>query len=68
MLDEPYANVDDDAAELISRAVRTWIAPGRIGIIATHGAKRVKAFADASVILQHGRIVSHRLRRETVTA
>lgn len=68
LLDEPYANVDDEAAELISEAVREWGGPGRIAVIATHGAKRVKAFADASVILKRGRVVSHRVRTDAVTA
>ena len=31
-------------------------------MIATHGAKRVKAFADAGLILQRGRAVSYRVR------
>ncbi len=62
LLDEPYANVDDDAAERITEAVKAWRAPGHTAIIATHGAKRVKPFADASVIMQRGRAVSHRVR------
>lgn len=62
LLDEPYANLDDDAADLISSALREWRAPGRLAVIATHGAKRVKAFADASLILQRGRAVSYRTR------
>lgn len=56
LLDEPYANVDDDAAERISSAIRAWRAPGRLAIIATHGAKKVKGWADAGVILQRGRV------------
>ena len=58
LLDEPYANVDDDAAALISRALTEWRGPGRSAIVATHGAKKVKAFADAGVILRDGRIVT----------
>jgi heme exporter protein A len=57
LLDEPYANLDDDAAELVSAAVQGWRAPGRIAVIATHGAKRVKSFADGGVILRRGRVV-----------
>jgi heme ABC exporter ATP-binding subunit CcmA len=56
LLDEPYANLDDDASELISAAVRAWRGPGRCAVIATHGAKRVKSFADAGVILNNGRV------------
>jgi heme exporter protein A len=57
LLDEPYANLDDDASAMISEAVKAWVAPGRCAVIATHGAKRVKAFADAGVILRDGRVV-----------
>lgn len=57
LLDEPYANVDDDAAELISEAIRAWATPDKIAVIATHGAKKVKAFATAGIVLQRGRLV-----------
>ena len=57
LLDEPYANVDDDAAEAISAAVQGWWRPGRYGLVATHGAKKVKSYAHAGVILQHGSVV-----------
>jgi len=59
LLDEPYANVDEDAAELISSAVRPWRSNGRVALIATHGAKKVKAFANAGLILRDGRSVMH---------
>jgi heme ABC exporter ATP-binding subunit CcmA len=58
LLDEPFANLDDDASALVSEAVRAWRAPGRVCIIATHGAKIVKAFADGGVILKRGRVVT----------
>ena len=51
----PFFN--DDASALISEAVKAWVGPGRCAVIATHGAKRVKAFADAGVILRDGRVV-----------
>jgi heme ABC exporter ATP-binding subunit CcmA len=57
LLDEPYANLDDEAAALVSSAVREWRREERIAVIATHGAKIVKAFADAGVILKRGRVV-----------
>jgi heme ABC exporter ATP-binding subunit CcmA len=57
LLDEPYANLDDDASTMISEAVKAWVTPNRCAVIATHGAKRVKAFADAGVILRDGRVV-----------
>ncbi len=57
LLDEPYANLDDEAAEKVSNAIRSWRAPGRSAVIATHGAKKVKRYADAGLILQHGRVI-----------
>lgn len=58
LLDEPYANVDEEAAELMSAALREGQCPDGIVVVATHGAKRIKAFADAGVILRDGRIVT----------
>ncbi len=57
LLDEPYANVDDDASESISAAVRDWWQPDRLGLVATHGAKKVRAYAHAGLVLQRGRAV-----------
>jgi heme ABC exporter ATP-binding subunit CcmA len=57
LLDEPYANLDDDAAELVSQMVVSWRSSGRVALIATHGAKIVKRFADGGVILKQGRVV-----------
>ncbi len=62
LLDEPYANLDDDAAELVSAVIMRWRYRGRVALVATHGAKRVKAYASGSLILQGGRAVSHRAR------
>ena len=62
LLDEPYANLDDDAADLVTGAVREWADPDRIGVMATHGAKRVKSFADASLVLRRGTPASYRRR------
>ncbi len=58
LLDEPYANLDDDAADLVSEAVKDWSELDRTAVIATHGAKRVKAYATGGLILQRGRIVT----------
>jgi heme ABC exporter ATP-binding subunit CcmA len=63
LLDEPYANLDDDAAGLVSRSIVEWRGPGKIAVVASHGAKRVKGFADASIILQRGTVVSYRTRQ-----
>jgi heme ABC exporter ATP-binding subunit CcmA len=59
LLDEPYAHLDDDASEAVSDAVRSWHAPGRTAVIATHGAKRIKQFTTRRVVLQRGRVVGH---------
>ena len=60
LLDEPYANLDEEASELISDMVKAWRRDDRVALIATHGAKRLKAFADSGVILQRGRVATAR--------
>lgn len=62
LLDEPYANLDDEAADLLSAIVSEWGGGDRYCLIATHGAKRVKSFADAGIILKGGSVVSYRIR------
>jgi heme exporter protein A len=57
LLDEPYANVDDEAAAYISMSLRAWRRDDRLAVVATHGAKKVKAFADAGIILRRGQVV-----------
>lgn len=57
LLDEPYANVDDEASEAISTAIRAWKGAGKTALVATHGAKKVKAYADGGLILQRGRLI-----------
>ena len=56
LLDEPYANLDDEASELVSAAVRRWHGPERVALIATHGAKRLKRYAHAGLILREGEV------------
>lgn len=63
LLDEPYANLDDDSAGLVSAVLQGWQREDRLAVIATHGAKRVKSFATESVILQRGRLISHSVRQ-----
>ena len=70
LLDEPYANLDDGAAGLVSRAIQEWWTPERIALVATHGAKKLKAFAHGGLILKRGRTVvqgSYRERSEAGT-
>ena len=57
LLDEPYANVDDEASEAISNAIAAWKQEGKTALVATHGAKKVKAYADGGIILQRGRLI-----------
>ena len=57
LLDEPYANVDDEASESISAAIKAWKGDGKTALVATHGAKKVKAYADGGLILQRGRLI-----------
>ena len=65
LLDEPFATLDDEAADLITEAIKGWRGPGKIAVVATHGAKRLKSFADASIVLRRGSVASDR-HRETV--
>jgi heme ABC exporter ATP-binding subunit CcmA len=60
LLDEPFATLDDEAAGLLTEAIKSWRAPGRCAVIATHGAKRLKSFADAAVVLRRGLVASDR--------
>ena len=56
LLDEPYANVDDEGAEIISQAIRAWSGGDKIAVVATHGAKRVRAYAEHGLVLNRGRL------------
>jgi heme exporter protein A len=56
LLDEPYANLDDAATELVSHAITSWHGPGKTAVVATHGAKRVRAYASKGIVLQRGRL------------
>ena len=59
LLDEPYANLDDDASDSVSAAIERWATGGGIGVVASHGAKRVKAYASAGIVLQRGTVSAH---------
>ncbi len=68
LLDEPYANVDEEAAERVSQAIVGWSSPGRVALVATHGGKKVKRYADAGLVLKHGRAVVYgRYRQQAST-
>jgi ABC-2 type transport system ATP-binding protein len=57
LLDEPYANLDADATGLVSEAIRAWRRAGRTALVATHGAKELKRWADGGIVLRRGRVV-----------
>lgn len=65
LLDEPFATLDDEAADLVTDAIKSWRAGGRTAVIATHGAKRLKGFADASIVLRRGLVASDRRRDQS---
>jgi heme ABC exporter ATP-binding subunit CcmA len=58
LLDEPYANLDDHAADLVGRALQARRGPGRITLVATHGARKLKAYADGGVMLRRGSLLT----------
>lgn len=60
LLDEPFATLDDEASDLLVDAIKAWRSSGRCAVIATHGAKRLKSFADAAVVLRRGLVASDR--------
>ena len=60
ILDEPFATLDDDAADHVIEAIKEWRAPGRTAVIATHGAKRLKSFAEGTIVLRRGLVVADR--------
>lgn len=65
LLDEPYANLDDDASSLVSQRIADWFAPGRLAVVATHGAKKVRGYAHAGIVLQRGALAAFRPYAET---
>ena len=56
LLDEPYANLDDEASEKVSSSIQRWSQSHKTALIATHGAKKVKAYATAAIVLERGQI------------
>lgn len=57
-LDEPFATLDEDSAERVVGAIRSWSGPDRTAVIATHGAKRLKSFAEGTVVLRQGLVAN----------
>jgi heme exporter protein A len=60
LLDEPYANLDDESADRISALIKERSGRDRTAVIATHGARRLKAFADHGLVLRQGTVATFR--------
>ncbi len=60
LLDEPFANLDDEASERVVGCIVDWhrAKEGRVSVVATHGAKRVRTFAQAGIVLRAGRLAA----------
>lgn len=58
LLDEPYANLDDEASDLVSATLVAWSGAGKVALVATHGAKKLKPIINTRVILKQGRLAS----------
>jgi heme ABC exporter ATP-binding subunit CcmA len=64
LLDEPYANLDDESSDLISNTVLEWRNSDRWALVATHGARRMKAYADRGLVLRQGTVATYRPYRD----
>ncbi len=60
LLDEPFANLDDDAAERVVACIVAWhqAREDRVSVVATHGAKRVRSFAQTGIVLKGGSLAA----------
>jgi heme exporter protein A len=57
MLDEPFGQLDPEGFALVEQVVRELKAQGTTILIATHQVDRVAAYADATIVLEAGRIL-----------
>lgn len=61
VLDEPFANLDEDAVGLVTDALVGWSRrTGGTALVATHGAKRLKPIADDRIVLRAGHVAARR--------
>lgn len=56
LVDEPFAGLDQAAADLVARALSTARDEGRLVVIATHDDARTRSIATRTVRLEEGRI------------
>lgn len=56
--DEPYGQLDPEGFELVNAVVQELKAGGATVLIATHQVDRVAAYADCSITLEAGRVLS----------
>ena len=63
LVDEPFAGLDQPAADLVSRVLAEASHAGRLVLIATHDDARSRSIATSTIRLEQGRV-----RREAVTA
>jgi heme exporter protein A len=56
MLDEPFGQLDPEGFALVEQVVRELKAQGTTILIATHQVDRVAAYADATIVLDAGRV------------
>jgi heme exporter protein A len=57
MLDEPFGQLDPEGFALVEQVVRELKAQGTTILLATHQVDRVAAYADATIVLEGGRVV-----------
>lgn len=57
LLDEPYGALDPPGFELVDSVIAGLKAKGATVLIATHQVERVARYADASIVLEEGRVV-----------
>ena len=58
LLDEPFTELDEDAAAKVRTAITRLVAAGRSAVVATHGHAELDASADATIVLDRGARVS----------
>jgi ABC-type multidrug transport system ATPase subunit len=56
LLDEPWASLDQEAADLIDEVVAGWRSPERAVVLATHHRDRARRTCDRILALENGRL------------
>ena len=63
LLDEPYANLDEDGVELMNSVIRDVIASGGAALLALHELAPARAILDRTYTLAEGRITTSNSER-----